>query len=372
MRTENKSEDVAARRPRWPDTRMLVVGAVVIAVALVASIWFVSRGGNSSPVATGTPSTRNSAPESPRPTAGALAGPAVAVPATGAYLGAHVLPVDGSRKAAITKLEKGIGRKLAIDHVYYRWNAPFPSAEDRWTVDQGRILFLNWTSRTTSGPSTKWLDIASGSEDPLIDARAKAIQGLGHPVLMGFAHEPGALIGSTSAKSGSPDELIAAYRHIVERFRAAGATNVSWVWTLTAYQFTVGDAMSTYPGDTYVDWIGVDGYTNIGCPWLKVAWVPFEKLYGSAITFARNHSKPLVVAEFNLREDPADPSRKARWLTDIAAAVQANTTVKAVVSFDSPQACAAVIDTSPRALAGYRALGESPWLKPTAASEAAR
>lgn len=372
MRTKNVAEDEAARGPHWSRERMIAVVAAGLAVVLVASIWFVSRGGDSSPVAKQTPITSSSTPALSTPSTGVTGGPAVVVPASGAYLGAHVLPVDGSREAAITKLEQGIGRKLAIDHVYYRWNAPFPSAEDRKTIDEGRILFLSWTSRATSGPAAKWTDIAAGREDTLIDARAKAIRDLGHPVLMGFAAEPGQLIGSTSGRSGSPDELISAFRHIVERFRGAGATNVSWIWTLTAHEFRVGDAMQTYPGDAYVDWVGVDGYTNIQCPWLKVPWVPFQQLYSSAITFARDHSKPLAVAEFNLREDPADPSRKGTWLKDVSVALKANPTVKAVVSFDSSQSCAAVIDTSPQALAGYRALGESPLLKPTAASEAAR
>jgi len=341
-----------------------IAGVTLLAVAVAIGSLVTAHGrdsGLSRPVA-------SAAKPNPTSVVPALGG-GVPIPKTGAYLGAHVDASVAGRERAFTKLELSAGRRLAIDHVYYRWDAPFPSDYDRWTVSQGRIPFISWTSRRTSGPATSWSDITLGKQDELIDARAKAIRDLHQPVLLGFAAEPRQLIGSGTSKSGASQELVSAFRHIVERFRVNGATNASWMWTLTANEFRTGDPLDTYPGDQYVDWVGVDGYTNLQCPWLKVPWMPFRQLFAAATKFARDHGKPLAIAEFNLREDPTDPTRKGRWLEDVAQAVKADPTVRAVISFDSSQPCAAVIDTSPDALRGYRTLAQSPWMSPTLASE---
>jgi beta-mannanase len=56
------------------------------------------------------------------------------------------------------------------------------------------------------------------------------------------------------------EEFIAAWRHVVERFRAAGAGNVIWVWSPhVAYEYW--DLY--YPGDEFVDWAAT-GVLNFG------------------------------------------------------------------------------------------------------------
>jgi beta-mannanase len=264
------------------------------------------------------------------------------------------------RRATIADLEEQIGRPFVLDHVYHNWNGEFPGEYDRWTIDRGRTLFLSWTTRQTGEPTAKWAAVAAGTYDELIDQRAAAVRDLGVPVLMSFDHEPGAQVGSGAADSGSPSEYRDAWRHVVERFRAAGADNVSWVWTLTAYTFRESDPSPLYPGDKVIDWVGVDGYTNIDCPWLDVPWRSWEEIFGKANDFAAAHGKPLVIAEFSAREDPADPRRKADWLRQAVAATASLSQLKALVSFNSTQDCSSVIATSPEAVGAYRDIASSP------------
>jgi Glycosyl hydrolase family 26 len=287
----------------------------------------------------------------------------VPTPATGAYLGTHFGGTDEARKTALTALEAKIGRKFAIDHVYYRWSDTFPSAYDTWTIAQGRTLFLNWSSKADNGPPVKWADIAAGGQDQVIDARARAIAALGVPVFMGFTHEPGGLVGTGRSKSGTTDDYRAAWRHVVERFRQAGTTNVTWVWTLTSYQFRNADVTPLYPGDDVIDWVGADGYANISCPWLKVGGTPFDQIFAAASTFAAAHEKPLMIAEFNVGEDPSNPAFKADWFEAAVTAVAKDPTIKALVSFNSQESCAAVVDTSAQSVDGFAAMAESPQLK---------
>jgi beta-mannanase len=61
----------------------------------------------------------------------------------------------------------------------------------------------------------------------------------------------------------SPSESVAAWRHIVKVFRAAGANNITWLWTVSS---TAGEGKPVanpdawWPGSEYVTWVGVDGY----------------------------------------------------------------------------------------------------------------
>lgn len=68
--------------------------------------------------------------------------------------------------------------------------------------------------------------------------------------------------GLYKATGNTAARLVAAWKYVVDRFTAAGATNVRWVWN------TGGDLgpnpipTGAYPGDSYVDFIGADIYNT--------------------------------------------------------------------------------------------------------------
>ena len=359
----SRERTVRGESPRaWLRSRRgrLTVAAVA-AVVLLGTVVVITRTGAGSP-STAAPTASNGPSGSPAgPNPGSGLGPALAVPvpSTGAYFGTHFSKDLPDRQATLLDLEGKMGRKFAIDHVYYRWDTTFPAEYDRWTAGQGRLLFLSWTTLRSQGPAVKWADIASGRQDQVIDARAAAIKTFGHPLLLGFAHEPGALVGSTNFSSGTPTEYVAAWKHLKQRFQDAGVHNVSWVWTLTGQTFRHGDPESFYPGDAVVDWVGVDGYANLPCPGLNAPWAPWSQVFGGAVQFAQGRAKPLIVAEFGVGEDAMDSERKARWYRDAATTIAKTPTIKAVVSFNSQASCSAYAAGTPASLAGYRDMGQS-------------
>jgi hypothetical protein len=290
-------------------------------------------------------------------------GAAVPVPAEGAYFGTHFSASLPDRRQRLEALEDQLGRGFAVDHTYYQWDDVFPTDYDRWTLRSGRIPFLNWTTRSSDGPPVKFSDIISGDLDAVIDARAREVADLGRPVFVAFAHEPGPLIGDSPSTSGTEEEYVEAWRHVVSRFDAEGADNVSWVWTLTAFAFKNGDQDTLYPGDDVVDWVGVDGYVNVRCPWLDVPWTRWAEVFTPAHDFAASRDKPLMVAEFGLREDPSDPARKAEWLSESVEDIKDMPSLKAVVSFNSQSSCSSPVVSSQQALRGYRTMGQDPWLR---------
>lgn len=301
---------------------------------------------------------------SPRVSGGA----SVAVPALGAYFGAYTAPgVD--RRMAITELERLIGRRFAIDHVYYRWNEPFPTADDVWTAQQGRIPFLAWSSRFgRTGPSVRWADIAAGKYDGTIDERADALRRFGRPLFLTFQHEPGSLLGNGPNKAGTAVDYVRAWRHIVTRFRQRGTTNVSFVWTLTAFSMKNGAnspaASALYPGDDVIDWIAADGYNQFACAAFGNApWRTFTDIFSGFYAWAAPHHKPLMVAEFGVQEDPTRPGRKGAWFRQVAQQLPSMPQIKAIVYFNAAPACPNWVTSSPAALDGFRALGQDSYLR---------
>ena len=167
-------------------------------------------------------------------------------------------------------LEVVIGRRYAIDHRYYKWDVPFPGIYEAWTTGAGRIPLLTWVPRKVDGTWIEWRVIAGGAYDALIRERERALRDVRAPIMLTFHHEP-------DTSNWPPSDYVAAWRRVVDIFRAQGATNVSWVWNLMAYTFAPGgrDPEPYYPGNSYVDWMAADGYNWFGSNHVIGPWRSF-------------------------------------------------------------------------------------------------
>jgi hypothetical protein len=103
-------------------------------------------------------------------------------------------------------------------------------------------------------------DIAAGRYDAYLITYAREVRRFGRAVIIGFAHEPNGNWYPWGQGSSSPADFIAAWRHIVDVFRAQGADNVTWLWTVNSMGNGGGPIAGWWPGGSYVDWVGIDGY----------------------------------------------------------------------------------------------------------------
>ncbi len=176
-----------------------------------------------------------------------------------------------------------------------------------------------------------------------------------------FQPEPGRLFGDGPEAAGQPSDYVAAWRRIVERFEARGATNVSWVWVLTAFSYSNGtaDVEAAYPGDDVIDWIGVDGYNAYLCLQGE-NWRSFKGVFKDFYAWAEQRNKPIMASEWGVTEDPNQPGRKGEWYRETAEALSDVPRFKALVYFNSSPRCANEVDTSPSALEGFRELAKHP------------
>ena len=251
---------------------------------------------------------------------------------------------------AVLHLESEIGRKLAIDHQYAHFGDLWPDARMVWDRDNGRLPLLNWAPES---PTYTWPQIAAGQADSIIDARARAAAAYGGPILLAFHHEP----ENDTRTYGTPADYVAAWKHVVDRFRAAGATNVQFVLILEAMTFQHGTADQWYPGRSYVDYVGADGYnwfgTKSGAKWREVGDI-FKAFYAWTVTTG----VPGMITETGCLEDPNNSQRKAQWFANADAWLHTHPNIKAFVYFHSDQRWPWWVDTSPQSLQSFTAMGQ--------------
>ena len=292
--------------------------------------------------------------------------PAILTPSDGIYLGAFSGPRAGeTRQQAFTRVEHELGRDLAIDHEYYKWDSAFPTSQETWAVGHGSIPFINWKAERSDGSVVRWSRIASGAEDAVIDARADALKAFGAPVYLTFHHEP----ENDLAGWGTPGDYAAAFRHVVDVFRNRGVTNVGWVWNMMTWTFdprSGRDPSAFYPGDAYVDFIGADGYN-----WYpsKPSWESFLTVFSLTNAWAVAHGKPWMVVETGVQEDPNVAGRKGDWFRDVAATAKAWPALKAFIYFDVAKQEDGTVhhwesDSSSSSVQGFAALGANSYFQP--------
>jgi hypothetical protein len=91
-----------------------------------------------------------------------------------------------------------------------------------------------------------------------------------------------------------PFEYVEAYRHIVDFFRKEGVSNIAYVWhSYAAKPYKDYSVSAWYPGDDYVDWVGISVFGH------AYKGVDFGVDCEAVLTFAKEHQKPVMIAESN-------------------------------------------------------------------------
>lgn len=223
-------------------------------------------------------------------------------------------------------LETALGRKVPQVVIFNDFAQPFPDLDAREARARGKVLQITWEPWHFSNQNAVKLSaVAAGQSDAYIDQFAAAARSFGGEIWLRFGHEmngnwyPWAL----SNTGQNAKTYLAAYRRIHDRFRAAGASNVRWLWCFNAESVPDApwnDPFSAYPGDDYVDAIAIDGY-NFGDTLPHSRWQSFEQIFAAPYERAlrRAPGKPIFIGETGCSSTGGD---KARWLRDMDAALR--------------------------------------------------
>jgi mannan endo-1,4-beta-mannosidase len=135
--------------------------------------------------------------------------------------------------------------------------------------------------------------IASGQYDSYWRSYASAVKAFGRHVIISFGHEMNGSWYSWGYRHTSPAVFVAAWRHIVTIFRRERAGNVTWLWTINISECRcqIDSPTHWWPGNSYVNWVGIDGY------YYKPSW-KFVSLFGPTIKAVRKLTlDPILISE---------------------------------------------------------------------------
>ncbi len=284
-------------------------------------------------------------------TASALAAPI--------QLGVHLATSepDGSDIDAYTRL---VGAPPSIVMSYSDFGTPlFYSGQVAPVQKRGAAALLTWDP-VGPGGGIPLSEIAVGAYDGYIREQARLAATWGKPLYVRFAHEmnlPEAAYGP-GANGNTPATFVRAWRHVVSLFRSEGATNVRWVWSPNVHCGGRCPFTAFYPGDAWVDWLGLDGYNYAGAS--NIRWMSFREIFGKSYELiTKLSSKPLMIPETASTERGGD---KAAWITNafMRDIPQRFPRIRAVVWFNKVKETDWRVQSSPAALQAFREVARSP------------
>jgi len=179
---------------------------------------------------------------------------------------------DGSPPSygPIEEFAQAAGKEPNLVGLYSGWAQPFSVSMADSMHRHGYVPFVQIDPTLASMSA-----VASGAYDEYLRSYAESVQDYGHPVVIGFGHEMNASWYSWGYTHTPASTFVRAWRHIVTLFHDEGAYNVTWLWTIQADQPGTGPVLSSWwPGNSYVNWVGIDGYYNQPSDTFKSVFAP--------------------------------------------------------------------------------------------------
>jgi hypothetical protein len=283
------------------------------------------------------------------------------VPASGAFFGTTVDGLTSGPGGGLQTLEKSIGRKFDVVDTYYGWQDPFPTQTERNMVANHRIPMISWKGVALQ-------PIIDGQYDNMIRARANHLRNFKHWVFLRWGWE---MNGNWEDWSGAnnmpngPAKFVQAWRHIRQIFWNQNAWNVVFIWSPNDGNLprkNWNSFKNYYPGDKYVDWVGVDGF-NWGTSHSWSEWLSIDGILSGV--YSTYHSrKPIMIAETGSVEQGGN---KAKWIRHVGRVIRTRfPAVAGVIYFNGTTRDNADfrVSTSSSAMAAYRAVAHDPFWNP--------
>lgn len=162
------------------------------------------------------------------------------------------------------------------------WDQPYRASGVVRAWQRGMLPVMTWESRPINAPNNQKDDpnytlqkILDGGFDDYIRQFARDVKTTGLPVAIRLDHEmngawyPWSELTNTN-RSG---QYVQMWRKVWDIFQAEGANQYAvWLWSpnrinrLKAQYASVDYTRSLYPGDQYVDWVGMSGYYRAYSP----------------------------------------------------------------------------------------------------------
>jgi len=202
--------------------------------------------------------------------------------------------------------------------------------------ERGKILEL--TLQTNWTPEGNMIyDILDGDYDEYLHDYAETIADFGHPVLFRLFNEMNGDWCPYSAYNYSKDTLLfrEVYKYIYRIFEEEGANeNTIWIWNPNEGSFPNfkwNHTLMYYPGDEYVDIIGLTAY-NTGTYYAGETWKTFTELYSDMYSqYSEWFDHPFMITEFACSSTGGD---KEAWMKDMFRRIRNYDNIKIAIWWD--------------------------------------
>jgi hypothetical protein len=175
-----------------------------------------------------------------------------------------------------------VGRQQSMVGFFGGWDEGYRANAVTRAWQRGMLPMLTWESRPIASgndvvdePDYTLPKIIAGDFDAYLTQYAKDIASTGLPLAIRLDHEMNGVWYPWAEQTGSGapingnnvGDYVKMWQHVHDVFEANGANQyVIWVWApnivnnLPAANQSTDFLRSLYPGDAYVDWVGVSGY----------------------------------------------------------------------------------------------------------------
>jgi beta-mannanase len=206
-------------------------------------------------------------------------------------------------------------RGISIEHTFIYWQE-FDSGQFKTfassAMQRGRQLMVTvepWTRAANwkDGRESLLSDVLQGAFDNEIKSICHAIGAAAGPVMVSWGHEMDEQEGRYPWANQEPEKYKSAYRYFVDQCRPH-APNARFGWTPKGEE-TMG---VYYPGDTYVDFIGLTLFDVQDWNREHRDRRSFEEKFGALHAHVVGYGKPIVLAEFGVK---GDDEYRETWLS---------------------------------------------------------
>jgi mannan endo-1,4-beta-mannosidase len=229
-------------------------------------------------------------------------------------------------------------------------------------ADRGMLPMISWEpwnyhkepkvdAQRGYQPAYSLSNIIDGKYDSYIRSWAEGVKSLGFTIAIRFAHEmngywyPWAIF----ANGNKTYQYVQAWRHVHDIFTQVGAKNVIWVWSPNIIWNNFSDLAKLYPGNSYVNWIGLSGY--YGTPGMG-DYQTFNSIFDRTIKELRTFTdKPLVITETAATDVSG---QMARWITAMFKELPAQAGIIGVIWYEDFNVVDWKVTDDPAAVAAFR------------------
>ncbi|NQT22509.1 MAG: hypothetical protein HQ579_03620 [Candidatus Omnitrophica bacterium] len=247
---------------------------------------------------------------------------------TGAFL------ADRPNRIDITDFKRNYGKNPFFVMIFIDWSNFVDKQILEDVYSSKCVLIITWEPwRADSKEGIDFERIIDGSYDDYIASFARSLKTISGPIFLRFAHEMNGDWYPWSGITIGSDKYIKAFRHIKSLFDKVGATNVKWIFSVNWQNVPLegNDYEDYYPGDKYVDYVGIDGY-NWGDTKSWSRWLSFSDIFSSIYKrINRKFNKPILITEFS---SASSGGNKALWIKDAISSIKTMKKIKGFVVFN--------------------------------------